>query len=68
MFGRRHRHQHDWEVVEKTVIEGLALEDAVRAAKAATGQVEYDKIVDATKGQMIVHYRCMCGAEKVERV
>jgi predicted SprT family Zn-dependent metalloprotease len=52
---RRHRHQHDWEVVEKTVIEGLPLEEAVRAAEAATGQ-------------MIVHYRCMCGADKVERI
>jgi hypothetical protein len=68
MIRRRYRHQHDWEVVEKTVVEGMPLEDAVNAAKAATGQVEYDRIVEATKSQMIVHYRCMCGAEKVERV
>jgi hypothetical protein len=68
MIRRRHRHQHDWEVVEKTLVEGLLLEDAVSAAKAATGQVEYDRIVDATRARMIVHYRCMCGAEKVERV
>lgn len=65
---RRHRHQHDWEVVDKTLIEGVPLEDAIRAAEAASGQVEFQRIVEATKPQMIVHYRCMCGAEKVERV
>ena len=65
---RRYRHQHDWEVVDKTLVEGMSLEDAIDAAKAANGQVEFTKIVDATKPEMIVHYRCMCGAEKVERV
>lgn len=68
MIRRRHRHRHDWEVVEKTLIEGLSLEEAARAAEAASGQIEYEEIVEATRTQMIVHYRCMCGAEKVERV
>ena len=68
MIRRRHKHRHDWEVVDKTLVEGMLLEDAVRAAEAANGQVEFERIVDATKAQMIVHYRCMCGAEKVERL
>ena len=46
---RRYRHQHDWEVVDKTLIEGMSLEDAIGAAKAANGQVEFTKIVDAAK-------------------
>ena len=65
---RRHRHEHDWEVVEKTVVEGMSLEDAVAAAKAASGFIPFEKITEATKAHMIVHYRCLCGAEKVERV
>ena len=65
---RRYRHQHDWEVVDKTLVEGMSLADAIGAAKAANGQVEFTTIVDATKSEMIVHYRCMCGAEKIERV
>lgn len=68
MIRRRHRHRHDWEVVEKTLVEGLSLEEATRAAEAASGQIEYEEIVEATRSKMIVHYRCMCGAEKVERV
>jgi hypothetical protein len=68
MIRRRATHTHDWEVVDKTLVDGLRLDDAVSAAKAATGQVEYDEIVEATKPHMIVHYRCLCGVEKVERV
>lgn len=65
---RRHRHEHDWEVVEKTLVEGMPLEDAVEAAKAASGYIPFEKITDATQAHMIVHYRCLCGAERVERV
>jgi hypothetical protein len=65
---RRHRHQHDWSVVDKTLVDGVPLDDAVRAAEVASGYVDFDKIIEATKTRMIVHYRCMCGAEKVERV
>ena len=68
MIRRRHRHQHDWEVVDKTLVEGLSLEEATRAADASNGQVEFKNIVEATRARMIVHYRCLCGAEKVERV
>jgi hypothetical protein len=68
MIRRRHRHRHDWEVVDKTLVGGLTHEEAIRAAQAATGQVEFDEIVEATRTKMLVHYRCMCGAEKVERV
>jgi hypothetical protein len=68
MFRRGYRHRHDWEVVEKTLLEGLSPDEATRAAKAANGQIDYDKIVEATRSKMIVHYRCMCGAEKVERI
>lgn len=68
MFRRRYRHTHDWEVVEKTLVEGLSLEEATRAAQASNAQVEYDEIVGATRTKMIVHYRCVCGAEKVERI
>jgi hypothetical protein len=68
LIRRRHRHEHDWEVVEKTLVEGMPLEDAVEAAKAASGYVPFEKITDAAQAHMIVHYRCLCGAEKVERV
>lgn len=68
MIRRRYRHQHDWEVVDKTLVEGLSPEEATRAAEAANGQIEFDKIVEASRTHMIVHYRCLCGAEKVERV
>lgn len=68
MIPRRYRHQHDWEVVDKTLVEGLSLEEATRAADAASGYVDFDKIVEATRPRMIVHYRCICGVEKVERV
>ena len=68
MVRRRHKHRHDWEVVEKTLVEGMPPEDAIRAAEAANAQVEFERIADASRAHMIVHYRCMCGAEKVERV
>ena len=68
MIRRRHPHRHDWEVIDKTLVEGLSLEEAARAAEAASGYVDFDKIVEATRARMIVHYRCVCGAEKVERV
>ena len=68
MIRRRRRHGHDWEVVDKTLVDGMPLEDAVRAAQASNGYVDFDAIVEATRTRMIVHYRCICGAEKVERV
>src|SRR5213075_685777 len=33
---RRYRHQHDWEVVDKTLVEGISLADAIGAATSPT--------------------------------
>jgi hypothetical protein len=68
MIRRRRRHRHDWEVVDKTLVDGMPLEDAVRAAEASNGYVDFDHIVEATRTRMLVHYRCLCGSEKVERI
>ena len=33
---RRYRHQNDWEVVDKTLVEGISLADAIGAATSPT--------------------------------
>jgi hypothetical protein len=30
---RGYRHQHDWEVVDKTLVDGMSLEDAIRCSQ-----------------------------------
>lgn len=74
-FGRwrtikgRPRHKHDWEVVDKTVVSGTTIEQALLAAKASSYAETMDDIMEHVKPEgMIVHYRCMCGAEEVKRV
>lgn len=66
----QYRHRHDWTVVEKTLLtSGVSMDDALRAAKQANYYVHMDEILDKVEGEkMVVHYRCVCGAEKVERI
>ncbi len=54
--------------VVEGLVDGLPLKDALDAANASNGYVPFEQITDAVQAHMIVHYRCACGAEKVERV
>lgn len=75
---RRPRHQHYWEVVEKkelpSAVESSGLSDVgvlmamIKANNTYNYAPDTNSALRLTKKEVVVHYRCPCGAEKVERV
>lgn len=74
---RRPRHQHYWEIVEKkelpSAVETSGLSDVGRLmTEIASHSYEYmpntDSVLRLARKEVLVHSRCPCGAEKVERV
>lgn len=77
-FGRRQpRHDHTWELIEKSELPSpaeiagksptemiLAIKEANRNSYAPNTQ----SAVTLARRELVVHMRCMCGAEKVERI
>ena len=57
MIRRRHKHRHDWEVVDKTLVEGMLLEDAVRtnayAAASAVGLTSGRQLIRHMKRRLL---------------
>lgn len=63
------RHKHTWEIVEKERVSGTTLEDAVQVAKASNYAVSMTDIMRHVKPEgFLIHYRCLCGEDRVERI
>jgi hypothetical protein len=61
MFNRRPKHKHDWNLIDKTVIEGKDV-GRVRSHTVA----ETRMIIRLIQGYVVLTFKCDCGEYRIE--